>query len=78
VNLNEVAGEIIEGNGSRVILCLAGESIRQASVTAHPTANGPVLALYVACRDVFGFGISAHFANLDTHAFRRRVTGFIL
>ena len=46
MNLDEVVREIVEGCGSRVILHLPAETIREASVTAHRAANRPILALY--------------------------------
>jgi hypothetical protein len=46
VNLDEVVGKIVEGCGSRMVLHLAAETIRQASIAAHRRAYPPILALH--------------------------------
>jgi hypothetical protein len=49
MNLDEVVGKIIEGCGSRVILHLPAESIREARVTAHGSAYRPILPFHKTC-----------------------------
>jgi hypothetical protein len=42
MNFDEVVGEIIERRRSRMFLWFARETIREASVAAHRSANRPI------------------------------------
>src|SRR5579859_2317791 len=73
MNFDEVVGEIVQRNGSRVILHLAREPIRQARIATHCAACCPVLPFNKASRNMLWVRATADFLHLAADALRGRI-----
>jgi len=60
VNPAEIVVHEIKSHAVSVILNLLAECIRQTSESAHPHPHAEVLALHIACRNVFWVGLACN------------------
>lgn len=65
---DEIVGEVVERDRSGMVLNLARESIRQASITTHCSTDRPVLPFHVTCADMLRVWIAGNYRHLDTSA----------